>query len=160
MLDVAGEGHYVGNMLYLQQDDGYRSILEGDETITVDGVIAIRGTGLEDAYNGGYYYNHVLEQTDDGELVDPASGTGAFSGLLRMNFDDLGDDYTRTDQYRWYIGDPVPFTDGIEIEMENYGGKAALFGSTSFYYSVPEPATMSLLALGAFGVLMRKRRRA
>lgn len=151
----AAEGHYVGNMLYLQQDDLYRAILEGDETITVDGEVVIRGTGLEDAYNGGYYYNHVLEQA--GEEADPTSGTGPFSGLLRMNFDDLGDEFVRTDQYRWYIGDPVPFEDGIIVDMENHGNRAALYGSTAFYYVVPEPASLMLMGLGAVALVRRRR---
>jgi hypothetical protein len=138
ILDVTGRGHYVGNFLYLQREGTSGGILEGDERIFVDDALAQHGTGLEDAYNGGYYYNHVLEQADDGDVPDSTSGDGPFSGLLRMNFEDLGDDYVRTDQYRWYIADAVPFTDGIRIDIENYQQREALFGSTAFYYAVPE----------------------
>jgi len=157
MLVVDGEGHYVGSLLWEQIERVYRTILEGDETIVVDGTTILQGTGLEDAYNGGYYYNHVLEQSDDGDVPDPTSGTGPYSGLLRMNFDDMGDDYIRTDQYRWLIGDPVPFFDNIEVTMQNYAAGEAVFGSTAFYYIVPEPATLTFIACGAFCVLTCRR---
>ncbi|MCK4625552.1 MAG: DUF2961 domain-containing protein [Phycisphaerae bacterium] len=158
LLDVSGEGHYVGNLLFVQRAGTGGGILEGDDVIIVDGSNTLYGTGLEDAYNGGYYYNHVLEQSDDGDVVDPYSGIGPYHGLLRMNFGDLGDDYVRTDQYRWLIGDYVPFTDGIEVKIENYGsGANVLFGSTAFYYVVPEPACMVILLVGGIGLLRRRR---
>jgi len=137
-LDVQGAGHYVGNLLYLQQASTSRLILEGDDIILVDGVDLLLGTGLEDAYNSGYYYNHVLEQSDDGDVADPESGIGPYHGLLHMDDVDHGDDFLRTDQYRWLIGDFVPFTESLQVKIENYGKQGGvLFGSTAFYYSVP-----------------------
>jgi len=159
MLVVDGEGHYVGSLLWEQIDRVYRTLLEGDETIVVDGTTVLQGTGLEDAYNGGYYYNHVLAIDDVDEDPDPTSGTGPYSGLLRMNFDDIGDDYIRTDQYRWLIGDPVPFEDGIQVAMQNYAPGEAVFGSTAFYYLVPEPGTLLLLSAGGLLAAFRRRRR-
>lgn len=137
MLDVSGKGHYVGNMLWLELTNDRRNILEGDDIIIVDGTEVLYGTGLEDAYNGGYYYNHVGKRTTDGDIPDPESGTGAFSGLLRMDFDTLGDAQTRTDQYRWLITDPVAFDEGINVKIENFNNQADVqFGSTVFYYLV------------------------
>ena len=54
------------------------------------------------------------------------------------------DPYLRTDQYRWLIPDPVPFTDGIDVKIENYGnGGNVLFGSTAFYYATAEPELLA-----------------
>ena len=140
LFTTGGEGRYVGNMLYVVRsgvDWNARAVLEADDFITVDGQTVLHGTGLEDAYNGGYYYNHVAIQYDDGDVPSPYSGIGPYSGLLRMNFPDLGDDYVRTDQYRWLIGDPVPFTTSIEVKIENFLSPAGTqFGSTAFYYLV------------------------
>jgi hypothetical protein len=143
LLAASGRGHYVGNLLYVEAPGDSRSILEGDDTITVNpgaaGETVLQGTGMEDAYNGGYYYNHVLEQTDHGDVADPAFGIGPYHGLLYMDFYDVpGFVRTRTDQYRWMIGDYVPFTHGINVKIENYAARAdILFGSTAFYYAVP-----------------------
>lgn len=143
LLDTSGRGHYVGNLLYVEAAGDSRSILEGNDTITVNPGAAdetvLEGTGMEDAYNGGYYYNHVLEQSGNGEVRDPRFGIGPYHGLLYMDFYDMpGFARTRTDQYRWMIGDCVPFTNGITVQMENYGSRGnVLFGSTAFYYAMP-----------------------
>ncbi len=150
LLNVSGHGHYVGNLLYLKRDDRSRMILEGDDLIIVDGNHALYGTGLEDAYNGGFYYNHVGVQTDDGDIAYPEYGFGPYHGLLNMDDRDINVDYVRTDQYRWLIGDPVPFRDGIEVRIENYGaGAGVLFGSTAFYYLTPQMLVGDLDGSGA-----------
>ena len=169
ILTLTGEGHYVGNLLYVRKDGTSRGILEGDDIITVDGA-TLFGTGLEDAYNGGYYYNHVLatdgagSDDDDGDVANPTSGTGPYYGLLNMHDIDTANptaSYLRTDQYRWLIGDYVPFSDSINVRIENYGnGGDVLLGSTAFYYLTPEPATLSILAAGGLLVLLRRHRAA
>ncbi len=172
MLSVDGAGHYVGNILTVTpsetNSDGSldRPILESDETITVDGTIVLQGTGLEDAYNGGFYYNHVLDQDNDGDPVNPESDGSPFAGLLLMDtVDDLSpgepniaSGILQVSQYRWLIQDAVPFEDGLLVEMENHGSQDATFGSTAFYYVVPEPTTLGLLAVGAFACVRRRRR--
>ena len=150
VLRTSGQGHYVGNLLWLdRQNVGTgsrwvgRSILEGDDTITVNvdsgHPVVLQGTGLEDAYNGGYYYNHVAVHFD--EEVYPYSGIAPYHGLLRAQVplsDDEGAAYAHTDQYRWLIPDPVPFTDGIKVEMEHFlPSYGASFGSVAFYYLLP-----------------------
>jgi len=150
LLHTAGQGHYVGNLLWLDRQNvgtgsryGGRSVLEGDDIITVnvDGTdpVVLNGTGLEDAYNAGYYYNHVGVHPD--EEAYPDFGIAPYHGLLRCQLPlnhGLGDDYAHTDQYRWLIPDPVPFTDGIKVEMEQYGFfYGASFGSVAFYYLLP-----------------------
>jgi hypothetical protein len=169
ILTLTGEGHYVGNLLYVRKDGTTRSILEGDDIITVDGT-TLFGTGLEDAYNGGYYYNRVLAtdgaggDDDDGDVANPTSGIEAYYGLLNMHDIDTANpatSYLRTDQYRWLIADYVPFSQDIEVLIENHGEDGdVLFGSTAFYYLTPEPATLSILAAGGLLVLLRRRRAA
>ena len=69
---------------------------------------------------------------------------------------DEGAAYGHTDQYRWLIGDYVPFEEGIEVKIENHLQKSnVLFGSTVFYYLTPEPTTLGLLVLGGLGLLRR-----
>jgi hypothetical protein len=139
ILDAAGAGHYVGNLLYVKRNGTSMTILEGDEVVTVDGQVVQFGTGLEDAYNGGFYYNHVGVQSNDGDVPQPASGAGPYSGLLQIENDFFGDSHVRTDQYRWYIGDPIPFAEDIDITIENFGTAGnVLFGSTAFYYLNPD----------------------
>jgi len=140
LLQADGAGHYVGHLLYIQRTGTSRYYLEGDDDILVDGSQWLYGTGVEDAHNGGYYYNHVLEQSDDGDVPDPESGTGPFHGLLHMDDADFGDNFVRADQYRWRIADAVPFTESIQMRLEHYAsGMEALFGSTAFYYLLPDP---------------------
>jgi len=139
LLDVTGAGHYVGNLLWLRRDGTARGILEGDDVIVVDGR-TLYGTGLEDAYNGGYYYNHVAVQDTPDDPPRPESGTGSLHGLLHMDDADFGDGFVRTDQYRWLISDAVPFTDHILVSQEHYHNATdAAFGSTAFYYLLPDP---------------------
>jgi hypothetical protein len=159
LLNVEGRGHYVGNLLSAQNTGISRDFLEGDDSITVDGSLVLRGTGLEDAYNGGYYYNHVLKTTTDYDVENPENGILAYSGLLHMDDSFHGDAFVRTDQYRWLIGDSIPFTSGLEVLVENTGGTSTRFASTAFYYLTPEPATLALMGTGAAAVLALRRRR-
>lgn len=152
LLNITGSGHYVGNMLYARTQNSNQ--LEGDDLIIVDGDVAnaIRGTGLEDAYNGGYYYNRLTGyQIDETGTPD----TAALHGLLQFN------NFVSTDQYRWLIPDSVPFTDSLQVKMENWQSLAGnTFGSTAFYYStVPEPLAGGLLMCGAAIALLRRWRR-
>ncbi len=139
LLDVHGKGHYVGNLLWLAKQNGITSyVLEGDDVITADGQ-TLPGTGLEDAYNGGYYYNWVAAQTNEPEGAKPTSATRPYSGLLQMNpLLNTSGAFTgviRVDQYRWHIPDYVPFTNSLNVKLENINGYAGVtYGSTAFYY--------------------------
>ncbi|NLW85317.1 MAG: DUF2961 domain-containing protein [Planctomycetes bacterium] len=171
MLSVSGKGHYVGNILTIKAPesdaDGLKSnILEGDERILVDGERVLHGTGLEDAYNGGFYYNHVLKQDDDGDPAYPATDVGAFGGLLLMDTlkdresgePDILSGILQASQCRWMLQDLVAFDTGLNVSIENYGGQSAIYESTSFYYLVPEPATIATFLAAGFVSLCRRRR--
>jgi len=153
MLQVEGSGHYVGN--FLSDRNGY--LLEGDDVIVADGTRVLHGTGLEDAYNGGYGYNWAWDGiSDDGDVPMPTAATGPFAGLLK------GNAQIWTDQYRWLINDMVPFSQGIDVKIENYQRQAGSeFDSTAFYYlaPVPEPGVAGMMAGAvALGAARRRRR--
>ncbi|MBN1437084.1 MAG: DUF2961 domain-containing protein [Sedimentisphaerales bacterium] len=149
ILNVTGQGHYVGELLYLDQDSYSFGVLEGDEVITVDGQRQLLGTGLEDAYNGGYYYNWVGVRTNEPEGGYPQSATRPLNGILYVHRE-LGVEYARADQYRWRIADAVAFTNSIDVKIENrYGIYGARFTSVAFYYQLPH----SLADLNADGAV-------
>jgi len=135
LLDVQGTGgHYVGNILSVSIDgDDFAPILEGDEIIDVDGNddLTQYGTGLEDAYNGGYYYGWT------GSAVGLTSDIGPYSGLLKC-YEDSEGGTSYADQYRWLIPSPVMFEDSINIKMETYLSADSHWESTAFYYLIPE----------------------
>ena len=107
VLQVTGRGHYVGSFLFIEQASNSFAMLEGDEIITVNGTDVLNGTGLEDAYNGGYYYNWVAVQADEPEGVMPRSATRPLHGILYVGREA---DFARADQYRWQIADRIPFS--------------------------------------------------
>lgn len=156
LLHVDGSGRYVGNILSVTASD--HLILEGDDTVTVDGVNKLRGTGFEDAYNGGYYFNHIAQTNVNGDPSDPASGNEALYGLLQ-DTDGTAAPF-RVDAYRWMIGDYVPFTGSLDVTQENFlAGAGVGYESTAFYYAdaVPEPSTAMLVVLAGMASLRRLR---
>ena len=137
ILSVAGRGHYVGTLLYIEQDSHSFSFLEGDDVITVDGAYTLYGTGLEDAFNGGYYYNWVAVQDDEPEGPKPQAATRPLNGILYVHRED-GVAHARADQYRWHIADRIPFSTSIDVQIENrYAITDAVWSSVAFYYLHP-----------------------
>ncbi len=141
MLYTEGMGHYVGDLLYVTQihdpNDNVLRFLEGDDVITVDGKYTQYGTGLEDAYNGGAYYNWVAVRNDEPEGPYPQSATRPLSGILYV-----GKGWTsRADQYRWRIADCIPFTKSLEVNVEclhDYYNSSE-WNSVAFWYQLPYP---------------------
>jgi hypothetical protein len=135
ILSAVGRGHYVGNLLYVEQDEGSFWMLEGDEIVTVDGSDVLAGTGLEDAYNGGYYYNWVGIQYDEPEGGYPQSAIRPLHGILYVYRGGTG---ARADQYRWLIGERIGFRDTIEVKIESsYGNVGSRWASVAFWYQQP-----------------------
>ncbi|HOX29138.1 MAG TPA: DUF2961 domain-containing protein, partial [bacterium] len=95
LLEATGAGHYVGCNMNMQGSKPFSLwFLEGDEMIYVDGEQhppAIHGTGTEDYFNSGWYFNK-------GEFSAP------YHGLT------IKDHITpRVSAYRFHIPDPIPF---------------------------------------------------
>ena len=136
ILSTTGQGHYVGDLLYVVQAQDYNSfnMLEGDDVIYSDGELIQYGTGLEDTYNGGAYYNWVAIQNDEPEGPKPHSATRPLSGILYVNKGNT----SRADQYRWRIADCIPFTESIEVNVEcRYAYNGSRWRSVGFWYELP-----------------------
>lgn len=139
LLSATGRGHYVGDLLYVEAEQDFNSfyMLEGDDVITVDGTVTQYGTGLEDAYNGGAYYNWDAVQPDEPEGMYPQSATRPLNGILYVNKKDF---FARADQYRWRIADCIPFSRSIEVNVEcRYADGGSRWTSVAFWYQLPFP---------------------
>lgn len=120
--NFAGSGLFAGTFLGVtgqgvtQQDNSWW-LLEGDEQIYVDDEArpSWRGTGLEDYFNGGWYYRCT-----------------AFSGLHGI-FDRAP---FRTAQYRHQLVDPVSFSHSLRMTIErgDQNVSHAWFQSVAYAY--------------------------
>lgn len=120
-----GRGRLAGCLLAVTSLAPSFWILEGDEIIRRDeeSSPSWRGTGLEDYFNGGWYYQNVL--------------TRPLHGLPFKTF-------FRTVQYRLHLADPVGFTSALEMEFERGPDHASQgwMESVSYYYlEQPAPAS-------------------
>lgn len=139
ILSTTGRGHYMGELLYVEQDANSFYMLEGDDVITVDDTTTLNGTGLEDAYNGGAYYNWVAVQPDEPEGEYPRSATRPLNGILYVHRQQ-DPNYARADQYRWRIADCVPFSRSIEVNIEcRYAYNGSRWRTVAFWYQLPYP---------------------
>jgi hypothetical protein len=95
--------------------------LEGDERVFVDGesVPSIIGTGTEDYFSSGWYFD-----------------TGPYSSLYHGLT--IKDSLTgRISAYRWHVADPIPFTRDIRFTIEHGGTNDAPrtdYSSVAFWY--------------------------
>jgi hypothetical protein len=122
ILDAEGAGQYVGTILSIQ---GYRdkdiSYLEGDEMVYIDGetVPSIRGTGTEDYFTSGWYFNR-----------------GVYSAPLHGLIEKDDTLQSRVVAYRFHFGDQIPFKNKIRFTIEHGHGNEwiADFSSVAFWY--------------------------
>ena len=127
-LDVRGNGRFVGvnhTMIGQITEGNIRNYLEGDERVYVDGSKspAIYGTGSEDFYEGGWYFN-----------------AGAFSnpmnGAPLMKTKSFGCEYQCDSAYRLMLADAVDFTSSLRFGMEHgpTANEPGIYSSTAFWY--------------------------
>ena len=104
ILEAAGKGHLAGVAMFMQnrQTTGL-GFLEGDEMIYIDGQTApgIYGTGTEDYFSSGWYY-------------DRGTYSALYHGCVIKD-----DNLNRISTYRWHIEDPKPFETSIRATIEH-----------------------------------------
>ncbi|WP_432947280.1 DUF2961 domain-containing protein [Kribbella sp. CA-253562] len=127
--ETTGRGKFVGvsqTMEGLQPDGNTRGYLEGDERVYVDGerTPAIYGTGTEDYYESGWYFNQGTYSTP----WHGNSGHEVRLGACTVECDSA---------WRLHVTDAIDFqnqlTFGIEHGQQN--DHAAVYGSTAFLYA-------------------------
>ncbi|MFB0536713.1 MAG: DUF2961 domain-containing protein [Anaerolineae bacterium] len=141
LLDVAGSGRYVGCILTGHDVDrggqpyygeGLPEVwrfpyLESDYDLWVDGQLALPGTGIEDDFDGGYYYIWYTPN-------NPASSQFPLSGCTWKDERVRGE---VASQYRFYVTDAVDFKQSLGIEVEHgiIGNNLSVtYSSTAFWY--------------------------
>jgi hypothetical protein len=125
LLERTGRGNYVGSIQSVEGKNGL-GFLEGDERVFVDDdkntgsitdVPSIHGTGTEDYYNGGWYFNGgpFSTQTHGAPIRQD-------NGVISM--------------YRLHLTDSIPFQDRIQfgIEHGNENDSAEKYGVVSMWY--------------------------
>ncbi|NQU38467.1 MAG: DUF2961 domain-containing protein [Lentisphaerae bacterium] len=126
MLNATGAGHYIGCFLTAIGQDGSWTILEGDEYVLPDEgrQPGQYGTGLEDYFNGAYYYTSLFDLP--------------YHGLIEKGA-------MRTDQYRFHGLDAVDFEDSLTIGIE-FGDRnhAQGYMSSVAYWYADAPQDCSL----------------
>lgn len=127
-LDVRGSGRFVGvnhTMVGLIEQGNIRNYLEGDERVYVDGSRspAIHGTGSEDFYEAGWYFNH-------GAFSNP------MNGAPQMKTKSFGCEFQCDSGYRLMLADAVDFTSSLRFGIEHgpAAEEPAIYGSTAFWY--------------------------
>lgn len=133
ILDAEGDGQYVGTALFMQaikpHDIGF---LEGDEMIYIDGrteptppqwnhtepVPQINGTGTEDYFSSGWYFDHGVY-------------SAPYHGVVIKD-----ETAARVSAYRWNIEDAIPFHKNIRVTIEHgtNNDHVADYSSVAYFY--------------------------
>lgn len=130
ILETQGSGHYAGCMLHMQGEElNYLSFLEAPEYVYIDDdweKPRIAGTGLEDYFNGGWYFR-------DGEFAGPWHGVPLKDSLRAM-----------VTMYRLHDEDAIAFDRRIRFAFVNPWDPERLkpywYSSVAYFYSErPDP---------------------
>lgn len=120
ILEARGRGHFIGLNMSMQGYAGSFNFLEGDEMIYVDGESSpsIAGTGTEDFFNSGWYFNKgVYSALSHGLIIKD-----------KQKF--------RISAYRFFITDAIPFTSSITVTIEHGHNNDVIadYSSTAYWY--------------------------
>jgi len=117
-----GRGVFAGLSLNAESYENRLWFLEGDEIFHIDGAFRGQGTGTEDYFNGGWYF-------DQGPFA------AAYHGVVVKD-----DERGRIAAYRWHVPDPVPFHDSIRVEIEHgHANEEVADYATMAYWYQREP---------------------
>lgn len=134
ILETSGEGHYVGTALFMKGRT--LSFLEGNEMVYIDGDTnpTIEGTGTEDYFCSGWYFDRGLY-------------SAPYHGVVIKD-----ERPARVSAYRWHIEDAIPFSKSIRFTIEHGAENtvAADYSSVAYYYlagpsPMPQPLPSDLL---------------
>lgn len=145
LLSTNGWGRIVGlNLGIANRGKDPLGYLEGDERIYLDGsrTPQVYGTGTEDFFNGGWYFNQGLFSL-------PLHGLSACKHEWRSDWNVppyITNNFTSA--YRLFLGDSIPFytqaTFGIEHGYSN--SQSADYMSTVFFYRHPDRSGFAQVA--------------
>jgi hypothetical protein len=129
ILETAGEGHYVGTALFMKGRS--MSFLEGNEMVYIDGDIkpTLEGTGTEDYFCSGWYFDRGLY-------------SAPYHGVVIKD-----EKAPRVSAYRWHIEDTIPFSKSIRFTIEHGSENTvpADYSSVAYYYLAgPSPMPFPL----------------
>lgn len=129
ILAHAGSGRLLGLALWMSGDGSGRGgyYMEGDERAYIDGSVQPLwyGTGVEDLFNGGFYF-------------DRGSYSGPLSGAPMRHASTGTDD--ATSMYRWFLTDAPVWRKSIVFKLENgaTGIEPLCIRSAAFFFALPE----------------------
>ena len=135
VLETTGRGHYAGVTLSMQgRPLNYLAFLEAPEYVFIDDdwdQPRLVGTGLEDYFNGGWYFR-------EDEFVGPLHRAPLKDSLRSM-----------ISMYRFHLNDAVNFARRIRVRFVNPWESGRLneywFSSVAYYYTFrPDPPAMPL----------------
>lgn len=137
LLAHEGSGRMIGLVAWMS-GDGVREggyYLEGDERVYIDGSVQPLwyGTGVEDLFNGGFYF-------DRGAYAGPLAGAP-------LRHPGRADD--ATSMYRWFLTDAPSWRRSIVYKLENgaYGNEPMCLRTVAFYYAQAAPTQEVVAAL-------------
>jgi len=128
-IDTEGRGHIVGAVLQAQGfEPAQTGFFEGDDRATLDGVLAIHGTGSEDFFNGGWY-------NVTGRWMSRVSLP--LSGCL-----DYKNPLGRSAGYRFMLTDAYAYQESARLTMEHSPTEnsfATDYAAVTYLYSEERP---------------------
>lgn len=140
LLDLHGQGKWVGLFVELGSvGSAIRGYLEGDERVFIDDspYPSVYGTGVEDFYNGGFYF-------DQGSFLLPLHGSPYQVGT------ETGEDVTAA--YRLMLTDSISFASSLfaGVQVGPFGNTSMRARTVAFYYlrSQPRLVRTDVLDLG------------